>query len=137
MFRQTPFEHNYHVSDNKTRTSLVSEAACEAGRVDVGGGGGCFLSHSPKANSLKFKDGLHGGWQNKCLLHPAERRPWRHFSQKLSCSLQLFGKTLPRWCLPHSPTSTHMVMTTSRTKTGSPHGSRPWLDHSLYQNKPF
>lgn len=97
----------------------------------------CFLSGSPKANSLKCKDGLHGGWQNKCLLHPAELRPWRHFSQKLSCSSQLFGKTLPRWRLPLSPTSTHMVMTTSRTKTGSPHGSRPWLDHSLYQNKSF
>lgn len=36
MFRQTPFEHNYHVFDNKTRMSLVSEAAHEAGRVDVG-----------------------------------------------------------------------------------------------------
>ena len=36
MFRQTPFEHNYHVFDNKTRTSLVSEAAREAYRVDVG-----------------------------------------------------------------------------------------------------
>lgn len=36
MFRQIPFEHNDHVFDNKTRMSLVSEAAHEAGRVDVG-----------------------------------------------------------------------------------------------------
>lgn len=101
----------------------------------VRGAVACFLSSSPKANSLKFKDGSHGGWQNKCRLRPAALRPWRHFSQKLSCSLQLFGKTLARWCRPLRSTSTHMVMTTSRTKTGSPRGLGPWLYHSLLQNK--
>lgn len=36
MLRQIPFEHNYHVFDNKNSSFLVSGAACGAGRVGAG-----------------------------------------------------------------------------------------------------
>lgn len=78
---------------------LISSLCTNAGFVpNVVACLACFLSSSLKANSLKFKDELHGGWQNKCFLHWAKLRVSRNFSQKQSSSLQLFGE---KWFWHH------------------------------------
>ena len=68
---------HYHIFD-KCFSLLASIAMYEDGRI-LQNAAACFLSSSPKANSLKFKDELHGGWKNKCFLHWAELRPARQF----------------------------------------------------------
>lgn len=68
---------HYHIFD-KNFSFLASEAMCKmAGFAQ--NAAVCFLSSSLKANSLKFKDESHGGWQNKCFLHQAELRPSKQF----------------------------------------------------------
>lgn len=66
MFRRMTLEHNYHIFD-KNFSFLASTAIKMTGLIL--NAAAYFLSSSLKANSLKFNDKLHGGWQNKCFLH--------------------------------------------------------------------